>query len=327
MSAAKQVFVSYSTSDRYRAAHIVKGLRDAGFLAFWDQDLLPRQNFRAVLANKIRRADRTIVLWSRASIESRFVADEANLAREIGTYTPVMLDKVQPPLGLRGEQFLWLYQWDGDTGSIAWEVLLKAVQGDVTMDGALLPLDAFSDLPSGPTMVPIEITTHQSSGLTKRRLSVGTDFITCDQFRQWAGAVTLNNAPAGFDHPWHMYAAASYIEAKAFCAWLSSSTGRNYRLLQNADFDAIACALGPFRSGDRTIVAPRENLQSLRSFTRTMWTWVEGVRLHRVDARLTEVAEARGGCWLTPHAEEMPRAMFTTTCRLPFVALRVAADI
>jgi TIR domain len=326
MDIMRRVFVSYSSDDRYRAAHIVQALRDAGVSTFWDQDLMPRQDFRAVIAHEIRRADCTIVLWSRSSVRSAFVADEADLARKVGNYTPTMLDRVQPPMGLRGEQFLWLDKWYGDVKSPFWQALLSTVHGAlVHKPGTPMPVDAFSDGPQGPTMVALEITNAGMEGICTHRLAVGVEFVTRDQFVQWPEATELS--PLLHDHPYAAYATPSFREAVAYCEWLTKAFGRRYHLLSNADFEAVASTLEQYKLNSGLAVGPSEGVQSLKMFVRAMWTWTGKSQIRQVGEDLIETASALGGCWFTPPSETTARATFTANCRLPFVGLRIAADL
>jgi hypothetical protein len=58
-----------------------------------------------------------------------------------------------------------------------------------------------------------------------------------------------------------------------------------------------------------------------------MWTWVGGIEARQLAGMAIEVAGVRGGCWITSDTETVPRALLTTTCRLPFVGLRMAVEI
>lgn len=93
------VFLSYGREDRARAKALAERLEASGIDVWWDWDLIGGQNFRDEIRRKIETADRVLVLWSRNSVVSHFVIDEANLARDTGKLLPVLIDDVDPPLG------------------------------------------------------------------------------------------------------------------------------------------------------------------------------------------------------------------------------------
>lgn len=318
----RRIVVSYCSEDRFRARHIVQMLREAGFTVFWDQDLQPRQDFRAVIAREIQLADCTLVLWSRSSIGSPFVTDEASLARRIGNYVPVLLAKVRPPLGLRSEQFLWLDHWDGSSATSAWGQLLAVVRGDTPfIAGEELPFDAFSEMSLGLTMVPLVVPVPDAGGLRMRRIAVSLDLVKHREFACWPSAP---DHLGDLGHPFASYATPTYPEAVEFCTWLSDTSKRRYRLLDDAEFDAIAKAIASGSSD--LVVSPHDNVNALKHFLHSMWTWIAGTERRPLEDTMIDVAHVRGGCWTTAESESVPKAVLTTSCRLPFVGLRVAVD-
>lgn len=112
----KQLFVSYAREDLARAEPIVDGLRRAGFQVFWDQSLPAGVIWRDFLDAQLGSAYRLVVLWSKTSVASRWVRDEADEALQRGKLLPVLLDDVRPPLGFREVHCFDLIGWDGESG-------------------------------------------------------------------------------------------------------------------------------------------------------------------------------------------------------------------
>jgi molecular chaperone DnaJ len=54
-----------------------------------------------VIEEEINAAGRVVVLWSKTSVDSTWVLDEANLAKELGKLVPVAIDDCAAPLGFR----------------------------------------------------------------------------------------------------------------------------------------------------------------------------------------------------------------------------------
>jgi len=70
----------------------------------------------------IERADAVVALWSKTSITSDWVRDEAGQARDTGKLIPALLDDCLPPLGFRQYHAVDLIRWRGsgkDPGFVA----------------------------------------------------------------------------------------------------------------------------------------------------------------------------------------------------------------
>lgn len=110
------VFVSYKAEDRARVEPLVQALEAEGLSVWWDARVGGGEAWREAIAEQLNAANCVIVVWSKRSTgpEGRFVRDEANHAQHRGTYLPVTIDKVQPPLGFGEMQALSLTGWKGD---------------------------------------------------------------------------------------------------------------------------------------------------------------------------------------------------------------------
>lgn len=92
------VFISYAREDRDHAEKLAVALVSSGFDVWWDHLLFAGENYRAKIANQIEVADKVIVIWSKYSIISSFVIDEANRAVRLSKLIPLIIDSVDPPL-------------------------------------------------------------------------------------------------------------------------------------------------------------------------------------------------------------------------------------
>lgn len=95
------IFLSYSHEDRKRAERIAKSLESAGHQVWWDQHIRAGSRFSKDINQALKRSDLVVVLWSEASVESIWVQDEAAHGRDNRRLVPVLIDKVDPPLGFR----------------------------------------------------------------------------------------------------------------------------------------------------------------------------------------------------------------------------------
>jgi serine/threonine-protein kinase len=111
-----EIFISYKAEDRPRAQPLVEALEAEGLSVWWDARVGGGEAWRETIAEHLDAAGCVIVLWSKRSTgpEGRFVRDEAARAQQHGTYLPVTIDKVDPPLGFGEMQALSLGGWKGD---------------------------------------------------------------------------------------------------------------------------------------------------------------------------------------------------------------------
>ena len=107
------VFLSYDRDDSDRARQFARVLEKAGHQVWWDLHVRGGAEFSKVIEEALKAADAVVVLWSRNSIESPWVRDEAASGRDTGRLVPVTLDGTEPPLGFRQYQTIDLSRWRG----------------------------------------------------------------------------------------------------------------------------------------------------------------------------------------------------------------------
>ena len=95
------IFLSYAREDARKAQRVAEALERAGHSVWWDRQLHVGERFSAEIEAELRKADLVVVLWSRSSVESPWVSDEAAAGRDSGRLIPVLIDPVEPPLGFR----------------------------------------------------------------------------------------------------------------------------------------------------------------------------------------------------------------------------------
>ena len=125
---AARVFVSYAHEDKPRAREVVRALEAAGFTVWWDSLIGAGAAYAIETEQALERATTVVVLWSRHSIGSHWVRDEAGLARDRSRLVPVALDGVEPPLGFRQFLCIDLSHWHGRHDAPEIRALISAVQ-------------------------------------------------------------------------------------------------------------------------------------------------------------------------------------------------------
>ena len=78
------IFISYKRENRDTAEALAHALEDLGFSTWWDTRLQAGESFSEVIEEKLHVAKCVIVLWSEASVKSRWVRDEATEGLEKG---------------------------------------------------------------------------------------------------------------------------------------------------------------------------------------------------------------------------------------------------
>ena len=82
MRCMADIFLSYAREDRDRAGIIARLLESGGWRVFWDANIKAKAEWRSVLESELASARAVIVLWSRASVASSWVTEEAERGRE-----------------------------------------------------------------------------------------------------------------------------------------------------------------------------------------------------------------------------------------------------
>lgn len=95
------IFVSYSRADKTRIEGLVQSLEQAGYSVWWDHALRGGHDFAKDIEREIAAAGAVLVAWSKTSVESHWVRDEADSGRGQGKLVPVTLDGTLPPMGFR----------------------------------------------------------------------------------------------------------------------------------------------------------------------------------------------------------------------------------
>ncbi|MEO5808833.1 MAG: TIR domain-containing protein [Sphingomicrobium sp.] len=128
-SSATEVFISYKAEDRARLSPLVKALEAEGFAVWWDAHIGGGTDWREEIQQRLDAARCVVVAWSERSVgpEGQFVCDEAARAKKAGSYVPIKIDEVDPPLGFGGVQALSFIGWKGKRSDPRFRALVSAV--------------------------------------------------------------------------------------------------------------------------------------------------------------------------------------------------------
>ena len=133
------VFISYASEDRDRAAKLASALGERGWSVWWDRKIVAGQAFDQVIERELETAKSVVVLWSIHSVESEWVKNEASVASERGVLVPALIDNVKLPLEFRRKQTADLIGWDGDSSHGGFHALCEGIAATMGSAAPRLP--------------------------------------------------------------------------------------------------------------------------------------------------------------------------------------------
>jgi hypothetical protein len=111
-----------------RVEPLANALASRGWSVWWDRAILIGKNYREVITAALKSAKCIIVVWSKNSVSSSWVIDEANVGiNNNKVLLPVLIEDVQVPLGFGEIQSANLIDWQGSLSHSEFEQLMKAI--------------------------------------------------------------------------------------------------------------------------------------------------------------------------------------------------------
>ncbi len=136
MTATPDIFLSYNREDQARAKLFADAFAAQGFDVWWDVGLRTGEAYDEVTETALRTAKAVVVLWSKKSVQSRWVRAEATLADRSKTLVPCMIEPCERPIMFELTQTAELGHWDGAPTDKAWVSFLSDVQRFVAREAA-----------------------------------------------------------------------------------------------------------------------------------------------------------------------------------------------
>lgn len=122
------IFLSYSREDHACAERLARVLENAGHEVWWDRRLEGGEEFSSEIEAALDRSDVVVVAWSRNSVKSRWVRDEAAFGGDKGRLVPVSIDGSRAPMGFRQFHTVDLAGWKAGKGDIRTADVLRSVE-------------------------------------------------------------------------------------------------------------------------------------------------------------------------------------------------------
>jgi hypothetical protein len=149
------IFISCATDDGMTAAKLAGVFRQEGLGVWWDvSTITPGANYLEAVAEELRHSKVVVLLWSRASGESRLV--RLTRERAVGQMPVVvvllekaeLLEKLKLPLTLLSLEVFDLSDWDGPASHAELQDLLRHVRSLIpTSQSPAVPRDSFNYFP------------------------------------------------------------------------------------------------------------------------------------------------------------------------------------
>ena len=137
------VFLSYSREDLDKARSLAAALEKTKLSVWWDRRIPHGKDFTAYIQEQLDSARCIVVLWSRTSVTSQFVRDEATEGLP-GRLVPALIEDVKQPLGFRQLQAANLSSWDGRRSEEELDRLIQSINEIVQASRTTPPDDRVS---------------------------------------------------------------------------------------------------------------------------------------------------------------------------------------
>jgi formylglycine-generating enzyme required for sulfatase activity len=121
------IFISYKREEQAAARKLASALENCGWSVWWDPRLRAGERFDDIIEAALKEARCVIVMWSRLSVESRYVKDEATYALNKRKLAPVAIEKIDDdalPFRFQGIHTPSLAGWDGSENSPEFQKLV-----------------------------------------------------------------------------------------------------------------------------------------------------------------------------------------------------------
>jgi cyclophilin family peptidyl-prolyl cis-trans isomerase len=106
-----EVFISYAREDREPAERLAHAIESRGWSVWWDRRIPAGQSYEDVIEQEIDAASCVVVLWTRTSVVSEWVRNEAREGARRRILIPIRLEDVRLPLAFRHLQADDLLGW------------------------------------------------------------------------------------------------------------------------------------------------------------------------------------------------------------------------
>ena len=121
------IFISYKHEEQKHARRLKDALEHQGWSVWWESKLRAGERFDDVIEAALKDASCVIVMWSRRSVESKYVKDEATYALNRNKLVPLAIEEVDLPFRFEGLHTPQLVNWDGSETDIVFQSVVRDI--------------------------------------------------------------------------------------------------------------------------------------------------------------------------------------------------------
>jgi hypothetical protein len=121
------IFISYKREDQPAARQLADALEREGWTVWWDPKLRAGEFVDDVIERALKESSCVVVIWSKLSVNSQYVKDEASYALDREKLVPVSIDEVQFPFRFARLHTPRLIGWSGSQADKEFRKLVEAI--------------------------------------------------------------------------------------------------------------------------------------------------------------------------------------------------------
>lgn len=129
------IFISYSSEDKTIVKLLAQLLEAKGWSVWWDRQIPVGQKYDTVIETELNIAKCVIVVWTKKSITSEWVKNEASDALQKNKLVPIVLEELALPLAFKRVESAMLINWEGDETHPELEILYNSIENIVKHKG------------------------------------------------------------------------------------------------------------------------------------------------------------------------------------------------
>jgi len=256
------IFISYKREEQAEARKLADALEREGWRVWWDPKLRAGERFDDAIEAALQETKCVVVLWSKRSVKSPYVKDEAGYALNRGKLVPVAIEDVKLPFRFEGLQTPQLIDWDGSKDTPEFRRLIEDVStiiGHPTLEPGAIFRDTLKDGSQGPEMVVIQAGRFEMGDIwgdgteqerpvhtvhIRKPFALGRYPVTFEEYDTFIKFFGKKWPSLPDDQGWgrgqRPVINVSQGDALFYADWLSQQTGKRYRLPSEAEWEYAA---------------------------------------------------------------------------------------
>ena len=128
---SRKLFISYSHEDQAVARQVADALSGRGYEVFWDSKIPTGMTFDTYIYRELEGSEAVIVLWSKDSVHSDYVKEEAEYAKNNSVLVPLSIDATTLPFGFARIHTTDLAGWRGSIDDPRWQTVIDSIEASL----------------------------------------------------------------------------------------------------------------------------------------------------------------------------------------------------